>query len=119
MSHRVEPADLPDAAAVRGTTVFLLYPGESGSVRVNHVHAAVTAEDDEAKVLVTGFGRGVPGRVASGVTFSLLWPEPGPDGFSLIVDGEAALRESDTQLVLQVDGAVLHRPAPPAGESRC
>ncbi len=117
MSHRVESADLPEQAANRGDTAYLLYPGASGSVRVNHVRAEATHDGDSASVQITGFGRGVPERVDAGVAMSVLWPAVDTDGFSLIVDGDTHL-EDDT-LVLSVTGAVLHRPAPAPGESRC
>lgn len=116
MSHSVEPTNLAASAATYGNTPFLLYSSSTGSARVNHVSAVVA--DGEPRVTVTGFGRGVVGRVANGAVLSLLWPAPDA-GFSLIADGTGTLDESETTLTLHVTAAVLHRPAPVDGDARC
>ena len=114
MSHQVEPEDLATEAEPRGNTPYLLYAGASGSARVNHV---VVASIDGAIVRCRGFGRGVPDRVAAAATLSLLWPANEPGSFSLIADGAGRIEGED--LIITVDAAVLHRPAPVDGNTGC
>jgi hypothetical protein len=42
---------------------------------------------------------------------SLLWPPNEPGGYSLIVDGTAALPSGDGRIAVTPTRAVLHRPA--------
>ncbi len=115
MSHAVAPEDLAVTSAPYGQTPFLLYSAADGSARVNHVVALV--ESNPARVIISGFGRGVAGRIANGATLSLLWPSREPAGFSLIADGTGEI--DGDQLILAVTGAVLHRPAPVDGNATC
>ena len=115
MSHAVAPNDLAETAARYGQTPFLLYCGNDGSARVNHVAAVV--ESSPARVLVTGFGRGVVSSVGDDVSLSLLWPATDPLDFSLIADGTGAI--DGDQLVVSITKAVLHRPAPASGDASC
>lgn len=115
MSHSVEPNELDTAAAPYGNTPFLLYSAGDGSARVNHVVAEVAA--GRPVVRITGFGRGVPARVADGAKLSLLWPARDAGAFSLIADGLGTV--DDDVLTIDVDAAVLHRPAPVDGSTGC
>lgn len=121
MSHVVSPADLASTATPYGGTPFLLYAGDDGSARVNHVVATIESADSSGDsttvVRCTGFGRGVARPVDAGARLSLLWPATAPDMFSLIADGVGTI-ESDV-LSIVVSGAVLHRPAPVDGADRC
>lgn len=115
MSHAVDPNDLAATAVPYGSTPFLLYSSADGSARVNHVVAVVSA--GPAMIEVTGFGRGVQGRIADGAPLSLLWPAHTAGDFSLIADGSGSI-DGDV-LTIAVTAAVLHRPAPEAGQATC
>lgn len=116
MSHKVEPHELADIVASYHSAPFLLYGAATGeSVRVNHVRVAL--EQGSPNVRVTGFGRGVVARVEAGIRLSLLWPPPKDEQFSVIADGFGEFIDEDT-LLISIESAVLHRPAPPLGEPR-
>ena len=115
MSHAVAPNDLSHVSAPYGSTPFLLYSAADGSARVNHVVSVV--ESAPAQAIITGFGRGVAGRIADGAAPSLLWPSPEPQGFSLIADGTGEI--DGDRLIITITGAVLHRPAPVDGSTTC
>ena len=115
MSHAVDPHDLARTAAPYGTTPFLLYSSTDGAARVNHVVADV----DGLTVRVRGFGRGVVRRVNEGAALSLLWPPTGEETFSLIADGSGSVIDDGETLVISIDAAVLHRPAPVDGNLAC
>jgi hypothetical protein len=118
MSHKVEPANLAEVADGFGSTPFLLYCGAGGSARVNHVVVdTIECRADGATVRCRGFGRGVPERTAAAAPLSLLWPARASDGFSLIADGVGRI-DGDV-LSVDVEGAVLHRPAPVDGAGAC
>lgn len=123
MSHTVTPAELFETARPYGDTPFLLYVGSSGNARVNHVVAHLS--DGSDRVVVTGFGRGVPNMLSVDTTLSLLWPPHSVGGLSLIADGTGVMEQADDgdeeteHLVLTITGAVLHRPAPVDGSSTC
>lgn len=116
VSHTVALADLERAAQPYGPTPFLVYAGSSGSARVNHVVVeSISSSEDRATIRCRGFGRGVAERVEASAPLSLLWPAVRPGDFSLIADGMGSVDE-DT-LVIEITGAVLHRPAPIDGDS--
>ena len=118
MSHRVEPGELAETAASYGTTPYLLYTGDDGSARINHV--VVESIDIVASATVVrcrGFGRGVHRRVEAGAPLALLWPAPAAGRFSLIADGVG--RIDDEALSIEISAAVLHRPAPVDGDVAC
>lgn len=68
--------------------------------------------------LVAGAGRTTSANIAANPTVSLLWPPPGDDGYSLIVDGTAETqdREGTAVVVLEPSRAVLHRVADAIGD---
>lgn len=118
VSHAVDPDDLAETAAPYGNTPFLLYSSPDGSARVNHVVA--TVESNPAVVCITGFGRGIAGRLEDGSTkppLSLLWPAVTGNEFSLIADGEGTV-DGDV-IKIAISAAVLHRPAPVDGSTSC
>lgn len=119
MSHAVPLTELAATSKPYGRTPFLLYAGDDGSARVNHVVVDVVHVGDQVEIRCTGFGRGVPGRVEQGARLSVLWPAIAPGEFSLIADGQARLEEESEILVIDADSAVLHRPAPVDGEGTC
>jgi hypothetical protein len=61
--------------------------------------------------LVMSVGRGTARNAAARSAVSLCYPPVTEGGYSLIVDGVAAL-EDDATVRLDPTGAVLHRPAP-------
>ena len=64
------------------------------------------AWDDDR--LVAGAGRSTSANATARPLVSMLWPPYEPDGYSLIVDGEASL--DGDRLLLAPGRAVLHRP---------
>ncbi len=118
MSHTVALADLEHTAQPYGSTPFLVYAGSSGSARVNHVVVeSISSRGDQATVRCRGFGRGVAERVEASAPLSLLWPAMRPGDFSLIADGMGSVDERT--LVIEITGAVLHRPAPIDDDAVC
>ena len=115
MSQQVEPHELAATVAGYGTAPFLLYSAADGtSARINHVRVSLV--EGAPTVIITGFGRGVARRATDGARLSLLWPPSKEDQLSVIADGQGELTDEDT-MVMTIESAVLHRPAPPLGES--
>jgi len=77
-----------------------------------HVVAVMPVWDDGAMTMPVGRGTARNARARSAV--SLCYPPAEPDGYSLIVDGDATVDESGETAVVTFapSGAVLHRPAP-------
>lgn len=71
---------------------------------------AVTATVTDGVVRVRGAGRTALSDIANHDAVTLLWPPPEPGGYSLIIDGTAAIVGDRLDVVPQ--RAVLHRPAP-------
>lgn len=71
-------------------------------------------------ILVAGAGRTTRRHVAERVTVTFLWPPTEPGGFTLIVDGDAAIEGDgdDAEIHVTPTWAVLHRRAP-AGDDDC
>lgn len=94
---------LRDEMARHGPTAFLLTVGEDG--RPHTVATAVRWEDDR---LAAPAGSRTRRNAADRPLVSLLWPPVEPDGYSLIVDAEAAVA-GETVYARPTRG-VLHRP---------
>ena len=79
----------------------------NGEGRPHVVSVSVALEDGE---LVTGAGRTTAANVGGRPDVTLLWP-PSAEGYSLIVDGPAVVRDSSAGAVVAVapNRAVLHR----------
>lgn len=118
MSHAIAPADLHTTAEPYGTTPFLLYTGSNGAPRAIHV---VAATGDSPRVVVRGFGRGLAKSLTDETVLSLLWPPHTNGEFSLIADATGVIEQASggDELILNVTGAVLHRPAPVDGNASC
>jgi hypothetical protein len=71
---------------------------------------AVTPAWDGAE-LVMEVGRGTGRNASERPAVSLCYPPAEPDGYSLIIDGDASL-EGEYVVRFAPTGAVLHRPAP-------
>lgn len=118
MSHQVAPENLADTAEPYGLTPFLLYAGNDGSARINHVVVeSIDSTSSRTVVRCRGFGRGLVRRVDADAPLSLLWPATTAGTFSLIADGAGTV-EADV-LSIEISGAVLHRPAPVDGADSC
>lgn len=86
---------------------YLLTTTDDGQARV--VAAYVTV--DGAQLVVADAGPRTRANAEARPSVTLLWPPTDPDGYSLIVDGTASVRED--AVVVVPTRAVLHRPAPP------
>jgi hypothetical protein len=62
--------------------------------------------------LVVSVGRGTAANAAASPSVTLCYPPPDLGGFSLLIDGEAAVDEE--KIIVRPTSAVLHRPAPRA-----
>jgi hypothetical protein len=111
VSIAVGPEELRDRVAAYGPAAFLVTVNEAGRPHVVSVRVAL-----EGDALLAGAGRTTAANVAGRPDVTLLW-SPAPDGYSLIVDGPAALRGDE--VVVTPVRAVLHRTvvADPAGPS--
>lgn len=81
---------------------------------------AVRTELVDEILRVVGLGRRSRANALARPVVSLVYPPSTPDGYSLIVDGEATVRDDDLVVIPTV--AVLHRPSTagrPASRSGC
>lgn len=108
MSIPVELQGLADKIAERAMAPYLLTTGDDGRAHAT----AITLRWDE-DVLVGPCGRTSGRNLAARPAVSILWPPDEPGGYSLIVDADAALNESDDARLVQLapTHAILHRPA--------
>jgi hypothetical protein len=74
-----------------------------------HIVAVRPAWDDAE--LVMEVGRGTARNASERRAVSLCYPPAEPDGYSLIIDGDASM-EGEFVMRFAPTGAVLHRPAP-------
>jgi hypothetical protein len=74
-----------------------------------HIVAVRPAWDDAE--LVMEVGRGTARNASERRAVSLCYPPAEPDGYSLIIDGDASM-EGESVMRFAPTGAVLHRPAP-------
>jgi len=102
-----------------GPAPYLLSVSDDG-----RPHAVAIAATWVEGALVANVGRRSAANVAERNLVSLLWPPAEAGGYSLIVDGSAALEalgEGDARVVITPTRGVLHRPAavPASADSRC
>lgn len=107
MSIAVRLDDLAQALGDHGWA-YLVTVGDDGRA---HVVAATPALVDGALV-VRQPGRRTRANVSARPAVTLAFPPAEPDGYTLIVDGEAAAPD-DESLAVRPTSAVLHRPAAP------
>lgn len=115
MSIPVEIADLNTALADFGAG-YLLSVGSGGRVKAVTVEPRIV----EGRMVVAGPGRGSLANVGVNAAVTVLFPPLAQRGYTLLVDGEAAVDGDDVHVT--PTGAVLHRPAshsdgpgPPSG----
>jgi hypothetical protein len=111
MSIPVELAELADAMAVYRFG-YLLSIADDGRAHV----VAVTPTIAEGSLVVADLGRRTSSNVAARPAVTVLWPPAEPAGYSLIVDGQAAI-DGDGMVTIVPERAVLHRPAQPAADA--
>lgn len=105
MSIPVDVADLPETAARYSRSAFFLSTGDDFRPHVLHV----PVDFADGRLHVTGSRRACA-NVTARPLVGLVWP-PGDDGYTLIVDGEAAA-DGDGRITVTPTKGVLHRPAP-------
>jgi hypothetical protein len=89
---------------------YVLTRRDDGRSHISAVHATVT----DGGLRVVDAGDRTRANIAARPEITMLFPPPQADGYSLIVDGVAALGPGD--ITLAPTRAVLHRPAPPQRE---
>lgn len=119
MSVPVELSRLREEIERFGPRPYLITVGADR--RPHAVSADVSWRGDE---LLAPAGRATSRNVAESPVVTLLWPPHEPDGYSLIVDGQAVVEGEgdDGRAVVTVEKAVLHRtrPAPtPTDPNAC
>ncbi|HYC57099.1 MAG TPA: pyridoxamine 5'-phosphate oxidase family protein [Candidatus Binatia bacterium] len=101
-----------------GTTTYLLTVADDG--RPHSVAVSVAWDGDD---LIMKCGRRTLSNVAARPLVSLLWPPVETGGYSLIVDGDAAVRDQggEARAVVRPTRAVMHRPSPstPRPDAEC
>lgn len=103
MSIAVDLAELSDTIA-RFRFAYLLTVGDDGQARV----LAVQPRLAEGRFTVGNLGRSSRRNAAARGSVTLLWPPESADGYSLIVDGDAAV--TDDTVTIAPTHAVLHQP---------
>lgn len=104
MSIPVPLPELRAAVAEAGPTVYLVTVDADGRPRT--VAISVRFEND---LLIAPAGRSTLANVAARPLVSLLWAARSDGGYSLIVDGEADVK--DDVVTVRPSRAVWHRPA--------
>jgi len=108
VSIRVELADLADEVTKRGPG-YLLTTREDG-----RPHAIEVSFGIEGDVLEAPSGRTTGRNIAAQPLVAVLFAPTEPGGYSLIIDGDAAIEElADGSSVARITAtsALLHRPA--------
>jgi len=81
-------------------------------------HAVASAAAWEGDVLTLAVGAQSARYAQARPQVSLLWPPSEPGGYSLIVDGIAALTDREGRIAVTPTRAVLHRPAAVPGATK-
>jgi hypothetical protein len=91
-----------------GAAPYLLTVADDGRPHSVAVHVAWTEEG-----LTAACGRRTLANLAARSLVCLLWPPFEPGGYSLIVDGEAAVcgAGEETRAIIRPTKGVMHRPA--------
>ena len=94
------------AAVAEFAFAYLLTVSDDGQARVL---AVVPTVDDAGRLVVADAGRGAPRNAAARPAVTLVFPPPGAEGMSLLVDGTAAV--DGATVTITPTWAVRHRPA--------
>ena len=105
MSVKVDLDQLAEALAGY-TFAYLVTVGDDYRAKTVAVSPVLT----DGVLDVGPVGAGTRRNLSGHDTVTLLWPPPQPDGYTLIVDGQARC-DGDAVHVIPAS-AVLHRPAP-------
>lgn len=105
MSVPVALEELRDQIDRFGAYPYLVTVGDDG--RPHTVGVDVAWDGDQ---LVTGAGRRTAANVTDRPLVTLLWPPYEADGYTLIVDGDAALLADAEEIAVTPTRAVLHKP---------
>ena len=103
MSIPVDTAALTDSVARFGNLAFLLSGAELGGP-----HAVAVRVAWDGRTINTRAGKTSRQNIAGRAEVTLLWPPVDDSGYSLIVDGSAAVEGDDNVRVTPIK-AVLHR----------
>jgi hypothetical protein len=116
MSISVELERVREEAMQRGSGAFLLTVAEDA-----RPHVVAVTVDWESGSLVMGAGRSSARNAVARPGVTLLWPPMEPGGYSLIIDGDAAVEPSEDggQVTVRASRAVLHRPGTAGSASGC
>ena len=113
MSKKVELGEL--AERIREYSfAYLVTVGDEGRAHL----LAVLPEWGAGTLTIGGVGKHSLTNVTAHPTATLVWPPAKPDGYSLIVDGTAAVGDGDAAIVVTPTKAILHRPAVDADGQR-
>ena len=93
---------------------YLVTVGDEGRVHLLAVLPDVRGES----LTIGGVGKHSLANVTALPTATLVWPPTSPGGYSLIVDGTAAVGDSDGEIVVTPTKAILHRPVVDADGQR-
>jgi len=103
------PVDLDRLAQTLTEYRFAYLLSTGDDLRPHAVTATPRIRDDQ--LYITSPGRRTSANVDARPTIALIWPPAQENGYSLIVDGEAAVHAD--VLTVTPTRAVLHRPAAP------
>ena len=106
MSIPVETADLAAAIEDYGWAYLLTVRDD------RRPHVVAVSPIWSADTLVFDVGRGSAANAANGPEVTLCYPPIEAEGYSLIVDGAAAVDADAGTIAFTPSKAVLHRPAP-------
>jgi hypothetical protein len=96
------------------TYAYLVTVGNGGRAHLLAVLPELTGD----RLAIGGVGKHSLANVGANPVATLVWPPASPDGFSLIVDGSAAVGAADGEIVVAPTKAILHRPAVDAAGKR-
>jgi len=107
MSFKVTIEDIDKRFAEYGNSAFVVTMTEAGKAKI--VHSVISLEDD---CLICSPGKGTLKNLADSSSVSLIFPPHSDDGFSMIIDGDGQILDSEKgSIKVKITGGVLHRPA--------
>lgn len=115
--------DLTREIATR-PVAYILTASPDGELHSAQISASGPSAEESPTVTITRLGRTSLRNIADGSRISLMWPPSEPEGYTLIVNGDADPAASGLgatgALDLTIGRAVLHRPGEvPPGSTVC